>query len=86
MLDGRGKIQDSTAFMDTNHLSGQAAYGFSLAVGDALRALRKGAGVANVPTDRWVVLRDARPEPLPEGLEDLHQSALALQEVGKAVR
>lgn len=86
VLDGRGKIQDATAFYDANHLAAQSAYGFSLAVGDALRGLRRGTAVANPPTDRWVVLRDARPEPLPEGLEDLHQSEVALQAVGKAVR
>lgn len=81
VLDGRNTVTDPAAFFDANHLAAGGAYAFSLALGDALRQLRRGA-----PATRWVALPASRPCPLPDGLEDLGQSELALQALAGARR
>jgi hypothetical protein len=83
VLDGRRTVTDPDGFFDPNHLSAQGAYAFSLAVGDALRQGRRGASGA--PASRWVALAPSRPVPLPDGVEDIEQSALALSK-GQARR
>jgi hypothetical protein len=81
VLDGRGAVTAPSAFFDANHLAAPGAYAFSLAVGDALRRSRTGRSPS-----RWIALGRVRPQPLPEGLEDVEQSALALQKLAPVRR
>jgi len=81
VLDGRGRVADPSAFHDPNHLAACGAYAFSLALGAALR------GDHSTPVGgRWVRLPECRPCPLPEGVEDLDGSRLALGSRAGAAR
>ena len=84
VIDGRNKVSDPDAFFDANHLSGGGAYAFSLALGDALRQARRGD--RGVPANRWVALPEFRVGPIPKGFEDINQSQVALEAMGKATR
>jgi hypothetical protein len=81
VLDGRGTVSDPSAFSDANHLSASGAYAYSLALGDALRQ-----SLAGRSPSRWLALSPFQPRPLPEGLEDVNQSTVALEQAGKVRR
>ena len=80
VVDGRGVVSDPAGFYDMNHLSIAGAYAFSLALGDVLRHTLPGAaGGPDSSPSRWVALPACRLRPVPEGVEDLRRSLVAVQ-------
>jgi hypothetical protein len=79
IIDGRGILSDPDGFTDSTHLSARGAYGFSLALGDAMRrTLPRGGPAPTEARPRWVALPKCRPQSIPQGLENMKESALAL--------
>ena len=76
VLDGSSSLEDPTGYFDPQHLGPEGAHGFSLALGDALR--KDLANRVQEPS-RWVTMAACRPHRLPDGVEDLDMSALALE-------
>jgi len=76
VVDGRGAVTDPSGFYDPIHLSTKGAYAFSLALGDALRQTLPASGGRPA---RWVALPACRVGPVPDGVEDLDGSRLALE-------
>lgn len=77
VVDGRASMCDPGAFHDPNHLSGPGAYAFSQALGDVIQ--RQNA-------DRWIELGPLSPCKIPDGMEDLDASILALKKMKETGR
>jgi hypothetical protein len=83
VVDARNSFRDPDVFYDAHHLTGPAAYGFSLALGNALRHTLSTRGEGSEPghdsSARWVHLPACQARPIPDGVEDLDASRLALE-------
>jgi hypothetical protein len=78
VIDGRGTVSAAGGFWDANHLSAEGAYGFSLSLAVALRQTQTRTSTG-LPAARWVRLPASRNTPIPEGVEDIDRSRLALE-------
>ena len=83
VLDGRGELTDPLAFMDVNHVSAAGAYALSVGIGDALK---RGAPPRTCLRRRWVFLSAERSRPVPEWVEDIEESRLALEALWRSNR
>jgi hypothetical protein len=83
VLDARGELTDPLAFMDVNHVSAEGAYALSVGIGDALK---RGRVPANLPPTRWVALSAERSRPVPEWVEDIEESRVALEALWRSNR
>ena len=88
VVDGRSAVPDPASYYDPNHLSARGAYAFSLGLGDVLRKTLPvdGGPAPRVPPTRWVAVPPCPTVALPEGLEDIEASRLALQRPPSARR
>ena len=87
IIDGRAAVSDPLGYFDPNHLSTRGAYVFSLALGDALRRTLPSVGDRpGPPASRWVALSTRPLGAVPDGVEDLEQSRLALLAEARAGR
>ncbi len=79
VIDATRAMRDLRAFYDPHHLSAEGAYPFSLALGDVLR---KSLGTPAAP--RWITLATFTSRPLPDHVEDLHETVAALEALQSA--
>jgi hypothetical protein len=78
VVDATRSARDPRAFYDPHHLSAEGAYPFSLTLGDLIRKSLATTGAA-----RWAVLAEFSPRPLPDDVEDLHETVAALEKMNK---